>query len=169
MCVSKFQHITGRKTSCNRSRPVFFLVFRFFDKPCNWQPKKFRICATATGGLVFCSWVQFDFGLFSSPLNWTCERESETPPYPSPHNNLHRFFIGTTYIHLKNKIMYFKNKGYFKISHKYAPFLLKMMRRDGINTTKQLPNGVFVCISFTISTVRDKTVEMFGDVGMFLE
>src|ERR1700761_5535269 len=24
MCVSKFQHVTGRKTGCNRSRPVFF-------------------------------------------------------------------------------------------------------------------------------------------------
>ena len=53
-------------------RPVFS-VFRFFDKCHNWQPKKFRICATATSGLVFCSWVQFDFGLFSSPANWTCE------------------------------------------------------------------------------------------------
>ena len=42
----------------------FFSVFRFFDKHCNWQPKKFRICATATGGPVFCSWVQFNFGLF---------------------------------------------------------------------------------------------------------
>ena len=47
--------------------------FRFFDKHCNWQPKKFRICANATGGPVFCSWVQSDFGLFSSPANWTCE------------------------------------------------------------------------------------------------
>ena len=42
----------------------FFSVFRFFDKHCNWQPKNFRICATATSGPVFCSWVQFDFGLF---------------------------------------------------------------------------------------------------------
>ena len=24
MCVSKVQHVTGRKTGCNRSRPVFF-------------------------------------------------------------------------------------------------------------------------------------------------
>ena len=24
MCVSKVQHLTGRKTGCNRSRPVFF-------------------------------------------------------------------------------------------------------------------------------------------------
>ena len=51
----------------------FFSVFRFFNKRRNWQLKIFRICATATGGLVFCSWVQFDFGLFSSPANWTCE------------------------------------------------------------------------------------------------
>ena len=42
----------------------FFSVFQFFDKSCDWQPKNFRICATATSGLVFCSWVQFDFGLF---------------------------------------------------------------------------------------------------------
>ena len=72
MCVSKVQHITGRKTGCNRSSPVFF-GFRFFDKRRNWQPKNFRICATTTGGLVFCSWVQSDFGLFSSPANWNCK------------------------------------------------------------------------------------------------
>ena len=35
--------------------------------------KKFRICATATGGPVFFSWVQFDFSLFYRPANWTCE------------------------------------------------------------------------------------------------
>ena len=70
--MSKVQHMMGWKTSCNQSRPDF-LVFQFFNKPCNWQPKIFRICATATGGPVFCSWVQFDFGLFSSPVNWTCE------------------------------------------------------------------------------------------------
>ena len=70
--MSKVQHMIGRKTGCNRSRPVFFSVFRFFDKCCNWQLKKFRICATATGGLVFFR-VQFDFGLFSGPANWTCE------------------------------------------------------------------------------------------------
>ena len=32
MCVSKVQHTMGRKTGCNRSRPVFF---RFFDFPTN--------------------------------------------------------------------------------------------------------------------------------------
>ena len=68
-----------RSNTLRDERPVatgldrFFSVFRFFDKHHNWQPKKFRICATATGGLVFCSWVQSDFGLFSSPVNWTCE------------------------------------------------------------------------------------------------
>ena len=51
----------------------FFSVFWFFDKPCNWQPKNFRICATATSGLVFCSWVQFDFGPFFGQANWTCK------------------------------------------------------------------------------------------------
>ena len=51
----------------------FLSIFQFFNKCRNWQPKKFRICATATGGPVFCSWVQFDFGLFSSPANWTCK------------------------------------------------------------------------------------------------
>ena len=51
----------------------FFSVFQNFNKPHNWQPKKFRICATATGGPVFCSWVQFDFGFFFSPADWTCE------------------------------------------------------------------------------------------------
>ena len=55
----------------------FFSVFRFFNKPCTWQLKIFRICATATGGPVFCSWVQFDFGLFCSPVNWTCEQYLE--------------------------------------------------------------------------------------------
>ena len=64
--------MTGRKTGCNWSRPVFF-GFSIFDKCRNWQPKNFRICATTTGGPVFCSWVQFDFGLFSSPVNWTCK------------------------------------------------------------------------------------------------
>ena len=64
MCVSKIQHMMGRKTSCNQSRLVFFLVFQFFNKPHNWQPKNFRICATATGGPVFWSCVKFDFGFF---------------------------------------------------------------------------------------------------------
>ena len=41
-----------------------FSVFWFFNKHCNWQPKKFRICATATGGPDFCILVQFNFGLF---------------------------------------------------------------------------------------------------------
>ena len=68
-----------RSKTWRDERPVatgldrFFSVFRFFDKRRNWQPKKFRICATATSGPVFCSWVQFDFGLFSSPANWTCK------------------------------------------------------------------------------------------------
>ena len=51
----------------------FFSVFRFFGKPCNWHLKNFRICATATDGPVFCSWVQFNFGQFFGPVNWTCE------------------------------------------------------------------------------------------------
>ena len=68
-----------RSNTWQDERPVatgldrFFSVFRFFDKHRNWQPKKCRIWATATGGLVFCGWVQSDFGLFSSPANWTCE------------------------------------------------------------------------------------------------
>ena len=73
MCVNKVQHMMGQKTSCNQSRPVFFAVFWFFDKRLNWQLKNFRNCATATGGLVFCSWVQFDFSLFFGPVNWTCK------------------------------------------------------------------------------------------------
>ena len=80
MCVSKVQHVMGWKTGCNRSRPVFF-----FDKHRNWQPKKFRICPTATGGLVFCSWVQSKFGLFCSPANWTCEHYSQAN-YPQTKN-----------------------------------------------------------------------------------
>ena len=68
-----------RSNTWRDERPVatgldrVFSVFRFFDKPHNWQPKKYRICVTATGGLVFYSWVQFDFSLFFSPVNWTCE------------------------------------------------------------------------------------------------
>ena len=68
-----------RSNTWRDERPVatgldrFFSVFRFFDKHRNWQPKKFRICATATGGPVFCGCVQSDFGLFSSPANWTCK------------------------------------------------------------------------------------------------
>ena len=84
MCMSKVQHIMGRKTGCNQSRLVFFsfFFFLFFDKPCNWQLKIFRICATATSGPVFCSWVQFNFGLFSvqqtGPVNtsWSCNVDS---------------------------------------------------------------------------------------------
>ena len=57
--------------------------------------------------------------------------------------------------------MNFKNKGYFKFSHKDAPFLPKTTRRDGINTTKQLPNGVFAHISFTISILCYTAVRDF--------
>ena len=46
------------------------------------------------------------------------------------------------YLHLKNKIMNFKNNQYFYISNKDTPFFPKMMRIDQINTIKQLPNGV---------------------------
>ena len=49
----------------------FFSVFWFFDKHCNWQLKNFRICATATDGQVFCSWAQFGFSHFFSPVCWT--------------------------------------------------------------------------------------------------
>ena len=38
--------------------------------------------------------------------------------------------------------MNLKNKRYYQISNKDTPFFPKMMRRDGINTIKQLPNGV---------------------------
>ena len=68
-----------RSNTLRDKRPVatgldrFFFGFSIFQQRCNWQPKNFRIFAPATGGLVFCSWVQFDFGLFSSPANWTCE------------------------------------------------------------------------------------------------
>ena len=37
--MSKVQHITGWKTSCNWSRPVFS-VLQFFNKHHNWQPQK---------------------------------------------------------------------------------------------------------------------------------
>ena len=68
-----------RSNTWRDERPVatgldrFFLVFWFFNKHRNRQPKNFRICATTTSGLVFYSWVQFDFGLFFSPANWTCK------------------------------------------------------------------------------------------------
>ena len=45
-----------RSNTWRDERPVatgldrFFSVFRFFNKHRNWQPKKFRICATATSG-----------------------------------------------------------------------------------------------------------------------
>ena len=29
MCISKVQHMTGRKTGCNQSRPVFFGFLTF--------------------------------------------------------------------------------------------------------------------------------------------
>ena len=96
----------------------------------------------------------------ANPISW-----SETPPYSSSHNNLHRFFIGTTYLHLKNKIMNFKNKGYFKFSHQDAHFIQK--RWGGTESTP--PNSYQMeCsrISFTISilcytAVRDFTRNKF--------
>ena len=88
-----------RSNTWRDKRPVaagldrFFSVFRFFDKCHNWQPKKFRICATATGGPVFCSWVQFDFGLFSSPANWTCEHyyHRRSTPMMERRRSWHKF------------------------------------------------------------------------------
>ena len=47
----------------------FFSVFWFFDKHRNWQPKKFRICATATGGPVFA--VGFSSISVFFPVQWT--------------------------------------------------------------------------------------------------
>ena len=39
MCVSKVQHATGRKTGCNRSRPVFF-GFSIFRQPSQLATEK---------------------------------------------------------------------------------------------------------------------------------
>jgi len=48
--------------------------------------------------------------------------------------------------------MNYQNKGYFQILVKGTPFFLKMwMWSDGINTTKQLPNGVLAL--YTVSIV----------------
>jgi len=47
--------------------------------------------------------------------------------------------------------MNYQNKGYFQILMKDTPFFLKMwMWSDGINTTKQLPNGVLVLYMVSI-------------------
>ena len=49
----------------------FSLVFSYYIKPCDRQLKSLRIGATTTGGPVFCSCIQFGFGHFFSPVNWT--------------------------------------------------------------------------------------------------
>jgi len=50
--------------------------------------------------------------------------------------------------------MNYQNKGYFQILVKGTPFFLKMwMSSDGINTTKQLPNGVLVLYMVSIVAV----------------
>ena len=41
MCVSKFQHMTGRKTGCNRSRPFFF-GFSIFRQTSQLATKKIQ-------------------------------------------------------------------------------------------------------------------------------
>jgi len=47
--------------------------------------------------------------------------------------------------------MNYQNKGYFQILVKDTPFFLKMwMWSDGINTTKQLPNGVLALYMVSI-------------------
>ena len=56
-------------TGLNRS----FSVFKYFWKHGNWQLDWTQLWATATGGPVFCSWVQFGFGHIFSPVNWTCK------------------------------------------------------------------------------------------------
>jgi len=50
--------------------------------------------------------------------------------------------------------MNYQNKGYFQILVKGTPFFLKMwMWSDGINTTKQLPNGVLALYTVSIVAV----------------
>ena len=76
--MSKVQHMTGRKTSCNRSRPVF--LFRFFDFSTN----------IATGNWKISEFVQLQpvvqsfavgFSLisvfFPVPENWTCKHYNQ--------------------------------------------------------------------------------------------
>jgi len=92
-----------------------FSVFPFFNKPCNWQLKIFRISATATSGPVFCSWVQFSFGHIFGPVNWTCKHplddEMDTDDIPNirmvvldgivmgPQVNNFRLFLLSLFVH----------------------------------------------------------------------
>ena len=68
MCVSKVQHMTGRKTGCNRSRPVFF-GFSIFRQTSQLATEKFQ-------NLCNCNWWS---GLlqFGSARFWSFLQSSE--------------------------------------------------------------------------------------------
>ena len=70
MCVSKVQHMTGQKTGCNQSRPVFFSVL-IFQQTLQLTTEKFQnLCnCNRWSGLLQLGSVQFRSFLQSSKLD----------------------------------------------------------------------------------------------------
>ena len=70
MCVSKVQHVTGRKTGCNRSRPVFF-GFSIFWQTSQLATKKIQnLCnRNRWSGLLRLGSVRFRSFFQSSELD----------------------------------------------------------------------------------------------------
>ena len=70
MCVSKVQHVTGRKTGCNRSRPVFF-GFSIFRQTSQLATEKIQnLCnRNRWSGLLRLSSVRFRSFFQSSELD----------------------------------------------------------------------------------------------------
>ena len=70
MCVSKVQHVTGRKTGCNRSRPVFF-GFSIFRQTSQLATEKIqKLCnRNRWSGLLRLGSVRFRSFFQSSELD----------------------------------------------------------------------------------------------------
>ena len=70
MCVSKVQHVTGRKTGCNRSRPVFF-GFSIFQQTLQLATEKIQNLCNRNwwSGLLQLGSVRFQSFFQSSELD----------------------------------------------------------------------------------------------------
>ena len=77
MCVSKVQHMTGQKTGCNRSRPVFFW---FFDFSTN----------LATGNQKIIEFLQLHLVVRSFPVGFSSISVFFAVEQTGPVNTIHR-------------------------------------------------------------------------------
>ena len=98
MCVSKVQHMTGRKTGCNRSRPVFF-GFSIFRQTSQLATEKIQNLCNRNwwSGLLRLGSVRFRSFFQSSELDLRTllrflktfkhfqERQALRTPYYSTH------------------------------------------------------------------------------------